>query len=77
LQSINKENIIIIINASGTLLDISQYLNEDINNVIVNKPPNRKINSKCVFYENNYVDTLINITSTELSETLQYIKKRL
>ena len=73
-SQINRKNAFIIINASGSNIDISDYLDENVNNVKVNIPPNKNVQTMCIFFKNCSIDTVVNITATNLLETLQYIQ---
>lgn len=78
-ENVNNDSILFLITASGSMVDITPYENNEKNifydqNMNIEKYPIFKI-SKAIYLKNNGIDTIISLSAERLESQLEYIKK--
>lgn len=78
-ENINNDSVLFLITASGSMVDITPYENNEKNifydqNMNIKKYPIFKT-SKAIYLKNNTIDTILLLNSEQLESQMEYIKK--
>jgi hypothetical protein len=76
-NKINEDSTLIIVNASGVYVDISEFLDKKENIFFTKQSSNDSLfnTSKILFLKNNQLDTIIYINPSKLQSQFEYIER--